>query len=330
MQSLLAVDYPELEIVLVDDRSTDRTGEIVEDLARQDQRIRTLHVEALPEGWNGKVHALQRGLELARGEWLLFTDADVHLGPQTLKRAIAHCLQQQRGFLSLLPRFRRADALVGAAQTVFGMILLSFIDSRRIANPDCPTAMGVGAINLFRRSFLDPDEGLEWLRMEIADDAGLALMVKSRGARIDMLNGQDFIEVDWYPTLPSMLDGVMQRLIMGVNYYFSLYLLQCLLVMLCLVAPAWLAGMLLPLSPLAWICLAFYGLPSLIFAAGLRNFSVPPVLLWLMPLGFGVIGYGMLRALVTYLGRGGLFWRGRVYPLSQLRASQRVKLNTFF
>ena len=330
MQRLLEVDYPELEILLVNDRSSDRSGEIIDALAQRDPRVRALHVDALPEGWNGKVNALQRGLEVARGEWLLFTDADVHFAPATLKRAIAYCLQEQRSFLSLLPRFRGCAALVGAAQTVFGMILLSFIDSRRIADPRRPTAMGVGAFNLFQRSFLDAGEGLAWLRMEIADDAGLALMLKSRGASIDMLNGQDFIEVDWYPTLAAMFEGVMQRLIMGVNYYFGLYLLQCLLVVFCLAAPAWLTGLLLPLTPLAWSCLALYWLPSLIFAVGLRRFRVPAHLLWLMPPGFAVIGYGMLRTLVTYIRRGGLYWRGRVYPLSELRKTQRVKLNTFF
>lgn len=330
MQSLLAVDYPELEIVLVNDRSSDRTGEIIEGLAREDGRIRTLHIEALPEGWNGKVHALHRGLELCRGEWLLLTDADVHFRPPALKRAIAYCLRQRRAFLSLLPRFRETGAVIGAAQTVLGMMLLSLIDARRITDPKRRTAMGVGAFNLVQRDCFDADEGFEWLRMEIADDAGLALMMKSRGASIDMLNGQDFIEVDWYPTLASMFDGVMQRLIMGVNYYFSLYLVQCALVIFCLVAPVWIALLLVPLTPLAWLCLAAYLLPSLIFATGLRSFRVPPVLLWLMPLGFVLLACGMLRALVTYVRRGGLFWRGRVYPLSRLRASQRVKMNTFF
>ncbi len=330
MHSLLEVDYPELEIVLVNDRSSDRTGDIIEQLAQEDGRIRRLHIEALPDGWNGKVHALHRGLEICRGEWLLFTDADVHFRPQTLKRAIAYCLQKRRAFLSLLPRFRDTGAVIGAAQTVLGMLLLSLIDSRRITDPEQRAAMGVGAFNLAQRACFDADEGFEWLRMEIADDAGLALMLKSRGASIDILNGQEFIEVDWYPTLSSMFDGVMQRLIMGVNYYFSLYLLQCVLVIFCLAAPLWMSFLLAPLTPLAWFCLAAYLAPAMVFAAGLRSFKVPPILLWLMPLGFVLVGYGMLRALVTYVWRGGLFWRGRVYPLSRLRASQRVKMNTFF
>ena len=189
--------------------------------------------------------------------------------------------------------------------------------------------MGVGAFNLLERSVIDAEEGLEWLRMEVADDAGLALMAKSRGARIELLSGRELIEVDWYPTLGSMLDGVMQRVIMGVGYYLGLYCLQCAAVILCLAAPVWLALYFSAYSPLGWLCLGAYALPSLILAAGMSKLKIPRRLLWALPLGYLVIGYGMLRALFTFLRRGGLYWRGGVYPLRELRASQRVRMGAF-
>ncbi len=328
--SLLEIDYPELEIILIDDRSSDRTGDIADELAQRDARVRCLHLDALPEGWLGKVHALHRGLEISRGEWLLFADADIHFARDTLKRALAYCLENERGFLSLLPRFRdTAGALVGAAQTAFGMILLTFIDPARIADPESPKAMGVGAFNLVRRDYVDAGDGLEWLRLEVADDTGLALLAKSRGARADVLSGQELIEVDWYPTLPQMLDGVMQRLIMGVNYYLGLYLLQCAAVGSCLLAPVLLTVLFAGETPLIWLALSAYAIPSLILAGGMRNFVLPWLPLALLPLGLFVIGLGMLRALVTFVIRGGLYWRGTVYPLRDLRAAQRVKLSEF-
>jgi len=327
VQSLLEVDYPELEVILINDRSTDRTGEIIDRLARQDERIRALHIEALPPGWLGKVHALQRGFEVSRGEWLLFTDADIHFSTDVLKRGIAYCLRRQRGFLALLPRFRNTTTIIGATQAAFGTMLLSLLDFARIADPGSPMAMGIGAFNLAKRSYLETGEGLEWLRMEVADDAGLAVMMKSSGARIELLSGQDMIEVDWYPTLSAMLDGVMQRFIMGANYRLSLYLLQCAGILFCLLAPLGLAFALATYTPLAWLGLGFYVVPAVLLGVGLRNFVLPRGLLWALPIGYLLIAYGMSRSIATCVLRGGIYWRGSVYPLRELRASQRVKIN---
>src|SRR5262249_1899466 len=90
LATLLVSDYPDLEIVVVNDRSTDDTGAIIDDVARRRPRVRAVHVRELPDGWLGKVHALHSGVAAATGEWLLFTDADVHFAPDTLRNAIAH------------------------------------------------------------------------------------------------------------------------------------------------------------------------------------------------------------------------------------------------
>lgn len=330
VRSLLEVDYPALEIILINDRSTDATGEIIERLARQDARIRSLHIDALPAGWLGKVHALHRGIEISRGDWLLCTDADIHFSPLVLKRAIAHCLHRQRDFIALFPGVLSTGLFNGLTQSAFGVMLLSMLDFARVSDPRSPLAMGVGAFNLLRRSCIDVGDGLRWLRLEVADDVGLALMAKRRGARIEILAGQDLIEVDWYPTLAAMLDGVMQRLIMGSNYNLVRYLLNCVIVGLCLAAPIGLYFALAQHGSLAWLSLACYAMPSLILGNGLKNFVIPRNLLWGLPLGFIVIAYGMLRSFVTCLRYGGVYWRGNLYPLRELRAAQRVKMGDFF
>ncbi len=328
MQSLLALDYPALEIILIDDRSSDGTGVIVDRLAQRDPRVVPLHVEALPAGWLGKVHALQRGLEVSRGDWLLFTDADVHFAPSVLKRALAYCRQQRRDFVALLPDFFNLRLLIGSAQAAFGVMFLSLFDFSKVADPDSDLAMGIGAFNLVRRDFIDPATGLEWLRLEIVDDAGLGLMAKRNGARAEILSGNDLIRVDWYPSLRAMLDGVMQRFVVGANYRLDLFALQIGFMLLCLLAPLGLVVALAPASPLAPIALAAYFAPAAIHRlGGARQIGIPGPCLWAIALGYGLVVYGMLRSLFICFRHGGVYWRGNLYPLDQLRAHQRVKLN---
>ena len=328
MQSLLRVDYPNLEIVIVDDRSSDATGKIIEQLGQHDSRIRSLRIDTLADGWLGKVYALHRGLEICSGEWLLFTDADVHFSPQILKRAITCCEQQHKDFLTLLPEFFNTRPLLAAAQAAFAMILLSALDRDKITAARSRAAMGIGAFNLARKSFLDKREGLEWLRMEVADDAGLGLMMKRRGAAIDIRSGRELLKVDWYPSLRAMMDGVMQRVILGANYRLPLYLLHCALVCLCLAAPLGLA-LTLPQSPLAWLAVAAYLLPMIILRTISGHFELPPAAAWGLPLGLLIIGFGMFRSLWCYLRDGGIHWRGNVYTLKDLRRGQRVRMSAF-
>src|SRR5678816_2035205 len=89
MQAKLACDYADLEVVLVEDRSTDTTPRIADELAARDPRVRVIHLTQLPAGWLGRVHALDQGVRAATGEWLLFSDADVHLSPTVLSRIVA-------------------------------------------------------------------------------------------------------------------------------------------------------------------------------------------------------------------------------------------------
>lgn len=104
LQTLLGQDYPNLEIVIVNDRSTDKTGQIIQEWAQKDPRIIDIHLDHLPEGWLGKVHALHRATEKATGEWLLYTDADVHFHLDVLRKVICLVEQEQIDHLGLIPK----------------------------------------------------------------------------------------------------------------------------------------------------------------------------------------------------------------------------------
>jgi hypothetical protein len=330
VQSLLGVDYPDLEIILINDRSTDGTGAVTERLVQLDPRVTSIHIDHLPDGWLGKVHALQQGIRASHGDWLLFTDADVHFSPDILQRALAHCIQHDKGFLALFPDIITVRGLVGAAQAAFGIILLSMLNIARVADPRSNAAMGVGAFNLVKRKYLDPQAGLEWLRMEVADDIGLGLMMKQRGANPAILSGRGLIAVDWYPNLTVMLDGVLQRCMMGSNYRLWLFALNCLCVGLCLCAPLLLGLTLAPYTALAWCCIGTYFMPAIILRSGSGNIGISRASLWGISIGYVIVLYGMLRSLLSCLRHGGIYWRGTIYPLHELRAHQRVKLSSFF
>ena len=102
LETFLALDYPRYEVVAVDDRSVDRTGQILRAAAANDSRLRILRVDSLPPGWLGKPHALQQAYENSTGEWLVFTDADVHFRPDLLRRALSAAQQSGWEHLTLL------------------------------------------------------------------------------------------------------------------------------------------------------------------------------------------------------------------------------------
>ncbi|MGB7172002.1 MAG: glycosyltransferase family 2 protein, partial [Candidatus Acidiferrales bacterium] len=104
LSSLLKLDYPNYEVIAVDDRSADATGKILDEFAARDARLKVIHVEELPKGWLGKPHALAEAYEKASGEWLVFTDADVQFAPDLLRRALACVERAGADHLTLLVR----------------------------------------------------------------------------------------------------------------------------------------------------------------------------------------------------------------------------------
>src|SRR5690606_28514633 len=161
----LAQDYPALEVVAIDDRSTDDTGKILDQLAERFDALRAVHIEMLPEGWLGKLNALAQGLRHATGAWLLFADADTHYAPGALRRAVA--LAESRG-LDLLTVYPHLTSRAFLADTVFAAApVLSHVTMPMwaVRDPDHKAYAGLGAFILVRRTAYERSAGLEWLRL---------------------------------------------------------------------------------------------------------------------------------------------------------------------
>ena len=151
LASLLAQDYPGLEIVAVDDRSTDGTGDVLRELASANPSLRVLRIDALPSGWLGKNHALWRGAQRSTGTWLLFTDADVVFAPGTLRRTLAYALAERLDHLTLAPRLVSRSFMLGAFVAFFAYAFVALWGAYLANDPTSKRGVGVGAFNLVRR-----------------------------------------------------------------------------------------------------------------------------------------------------------------------------------
>jgi len=329
LSSLLAQDYPDMEIIVIDDRSTDGTGEIIDRLSGRDPRLKSVHVKSLPAGWLGKVHALHAGVQQARGEWLLFSDADVHFAPNALRQALSYALSEQADQLALLPRVQTHGFWLGLAVRSFGLLYLYSTRAAQAHRPDNSRFIGVGAFNLVRRSAYERTPGLEWLRLEAADDAALGMLLKQAGAVVRFAFAEQTLSLNWYPDLRAMFKGLEKNLFgAGAHYRLWRTFYQFVAAWALVLAPslALYAGLdlsndLLILAGLsATLC-------SFLFALWYSKGKCSEALYLLMfPLGVLLINVMMINSAFWCLRNQGITWRGTHYPLSALRAGQRLKL----
>jgi glycosyltransferase involved in cell wall biosynthesis len=328
LSSRLSDGYPNLEIIIVDDRSDDATPQIIAEFARRDPRVRPVRVDELPPGWLGKVHALQRGVEAASGAWLLFSDADVLVEPDMLGKAVAHCEAEGYDLLALVPEFRSRSWVVGVLWAIFVRVMAMPVSPRAVRDPSSPVAVGSGGYTLVRRPAFDATPGFEHLRLETADDMSLGLMVKRAGGRCDYLNGRHAASVSIYDSLGAFYRGVEKNgsSFGGLPFWLlaGVFLLLGCLEYSPLIAIA--VGLSAGAGWLIWLGVATTLLATATTVAALyRNTGlVLPALLW--PIGWALMASGVLRSAWLFHRRGGALWRGTFYPKEEILDAQRFKL----
>jgi hypothetical protein len=326
LATLLAQDYPDVEILIVDDRSTDGTGEVARAIAARDARVVPIRIDALPDGWLGKVHALHVATGRATGSWTLYTDADVHFAPGAIRHGVAVALERGLDHLAVGPDVRAGSILHQAATAAFLGSFSLGVRADRVGEPGSGAYAGVGAFNLVRREVFDRTPGFPWLRMEVVDDLGLGLLLHRAGARAALMSGRGLLEIDWYPTFRAMARGLEKNLFAVAGRYSVARTATILIAgALFLASPAVaLAG------PVAWPVrvagAAALGSSLASAVAARRRSSLPLAALALAPLGQACLLWFLARSAAACLVRGGIDWRGTFYPLSELRAGRRVNL----
>lgn len=211
LQSLLAQDYPYLEFIILNDRSTDRTGEILAAMSAADARLRVTNIEELPPGWLGKNYALYQGAERATGELLLFTDADVVMHPSALAKAVNYLGASQLQHLTVMPRVRMPTLPLRLFCSAFGIFFSGYLRPWRAKDPASRSFIGVGAFNLVTAEAYKAAGTHRAIAMRPDDDLKLGKLLKRAGYRQGMVLGMGLLEVEWYSSLSELIDGLMKN-----------------------------------------------------------------------------------------------------------------------
>jgi cellulose synthase/poly-beta-1,6-N-acetylglucosamine synthase-like glycosyltransferase len=319
LRSILAQDHRPIEFIVVDDRSTDRTGAILDELSREDPRLKVVRVTELPPGWLGKNHALHLAAQSATGDLLLFTDADIVMRADTVRRAVSHLEENGIDHLTLTPVTRMPGLFLQLFMGTFVFFFTFFVRPWRVRDPRSSCHIGIGAFNLVRASAYQAVGGHRAIRMRPDDDLKLGKLLKIHRRRQELLYGRGMVEVEWYATLGELIEGLMKNMFAGVEYRISAVVGSTLAILVLLVWPY--AGMVIPGGAASALDLASVIVIQAVFwdtmgFAGLKRWSglVFPVtsILFLY-----ILWKSMLRTLLD----GGIRWRGTHYPLAELRAN---------
>ena len=317
LATLMEIDYPDLEVIAVDDRSQDSTGRILEQFAAAHPRLRVVHITQLPAGWLGKPHALQKAYAASTGDWLLFTDADVRFKHDALRRAIALVKARNLEHLTLMGDVEMVGFWETVLITFFGMAFHIATDPYRVANPNSRAYVGVGAFQLLKRAAYEASGTHRRLAMEVVDDMKLGKIVKQSGFRSSAGVAQDFVVVRWHAGLGNLVRGVTKNFFAGVGYSVPLVAIAVVALLLMNVAPIF--GVFFGQGWTRVSAVAAFVI-ALCFHTGVDiGMRVSPFYAFTHPLGSLLFSYMLLRSTVVTLKQGGIIWRDTFYPLDDLK-----------
>lgn len=317
LATFLALDYPRCEIIAVDDRSADKTGALLSAAASENRRLKPVRVDALPAGWLGKPHALQRAYEHSSGEWLVFTDADVHFAPDLLRRAVA--LAQERGWdhLTLMTEAKMFTFGEKIAMTFFGMAFLVGVRPWAVHNPRSHGYAGVGAFQMIRRAAYEQIGTHRRLAMEVVDDMKLGKLVKDSGLRSGVARAGEAVSVHWHAGVGNMVRGTTKNFFATSG--FRLWLTSVHVVGLLLMGVFPIVALPFVHGWVRGLGLVAVGMPAIIEAGAAIEFGVSPFYALTYPVGALIFAWMLARSAIVTLWRGGIVWRGTFYPLEDLK-----------
>ncbi len=317
LRSLLAQDYPRFEVVVVNDRSTDATQQILDDFARQHGNLRVIKLSELPPGWLGKPHALVQAYKCSAGEWLVFTDADVRFAPDFLRRALGLVKATDWDHLSCMWRSELEGFWEKTLFTFWFFSTFMWLQPWSVSNLRSRRYFGSGVFQLMRRFTYEAIGTHQHLAMEVFDDVKLGKLVKQGGFRSGVGLGTEGLQIRWHRGLHGMVHGLAKNAFAALDYSLMKLTLNLLfsislfiVVFLAMLLASGPAQMMAAVSVIAIFVLMVY--------AG-RLCRVSPWYALTYPVAATVLWYIVLRSAMLTLRQGGVVWRESFYPLEELR-----------
>jgi chlorobactene glucosyltransferase len=322
LEPLLTQSYPEVEIIIVDDRSTDATPQILGELAGRDVRLQVIQGSELPAGWAGKPHALLQGAAKARGEWLCFMDADTFASPELLWSTYNLAEIYQADMFSILTR-----QILGGfwERTILPLVFLGLafgFPAERVNDPAKPDAIANGQFFLIKRTVYDQVGGHLAVKDRIDEDRAMAAIVKRAGFRLVLVDGRNVASTRMYTSLPEMWEGWTKNIYLGLQGKYWLLTFGAILgLLVAIVLPLWLV------AGFAWL-ISGGGVYAMVVAGeamvlwgyllfhrwvACRYFEIPSWYAITFPLGALIFTLMMLVSTFNVLSGRGVIWKGRRY-----------------
>ncbi len=321
-RAALASDYKHIEVILVNDRSADNTLQIMERVAREDQRVKIFSISELPDGWTGKTHAMFQAAEIASGTILLFTDADAELTNDAVSRSVDLLGRERADMVSLLPNFARRGFIEDAIYTHLALGISFFYPLCDVNDPTKPAGLASGCFIMIRRSMYNEIGTWSRFKGEVTEDVAISKAVKSAGGKLIVQRGKGMVrtrpfgsiaEVSrfWKRTYYGGLERSVPKILRLTSNFVSLTA-SC--VLFAVSGLAWLGGINTPAMKILFILTAIVTAGVIIpFSLFIKTERGNWWYGLTAPIGIAISAGIAFNTLLAVLSDTGIRWRGSTY-----------------
>jgi glycosyltransferase involved in cell wall biosynthesis len=320
LNSVLSLDYPSYEVIVINDRSVDDTGKILDRMCAVNPELRVIHLTSLPMGWLGKNYALDTGAKQAKGEYILFTDADVVYKPETLLRAVPYVREKNIHHLCMAPSHIFRNFWLTSVVSIFEFFFMMKFKPWKARDPKSKFFIGIGSFNMITAKAYKATGGFETLRMRPDDDIMLGKLVKKFKFSSDFIYAPEFMQIEWYSSLREMIRAFYKNTYSGFNYNFFEFFFSIILLLAVCIFPyinLFLTDQIGLIFNIGIILIIFF---IYLLLARANRISVFYFIMY--PVACTVVAFLIIRAVTLTIIKGGVDWRGTFYSINELRKNK--------